>query len=249
MRIGLIFLLFSLLANSVFALPVRYTGLNDYVLIAPNQGETNTCLFMASTGAMEILLNKSLGITNPEVDGPTDLSERYTISEDSSSRNRTWFENAFLKFDSGEAILQRDLPYTGFTITGEINYAVWNYPANFVKLPRIKLPAIDTEFLFSYGQYSRNVLTDNQLTEIKEALLKYESPIIAMTNDSDYWHAQVIVGFDDELVGDCYELDPAACRGKKGAFYVRDSFGVRLELRSYEWYKVRGNAAAVLKLR
>ena len=77
-------------------LPSHYTGLNDYVLVAPNQGQVNTCLFMASTGAMEILLNKKMGIHHPQVNGPTDISERYTISEAVSARSNSWFEDAFL---------------------------------------------------------------------------------------------------------------------------------------------------------
>jgi hypothetical protein len=28
---------------------------------------------------------------------------------------------------------------------------------------------------------------------------------------------------------------------------VRDSFGVKVELRDYDWFKVKGNAAAVVK--
>jgi len=236
---------FALEANP---LPPRYTGLADYVVIAPNQGQVNTCLFMASTGAMEILLNKILGIRNPEPNGPTDISERYTISEDSIKNSGAWFEDAFLKFNSGEAVLNRDMPFEAFTSTGEINYAVWNFPGNFKSAPRIKLPKVDTEYLFSYSKYAMGVLNESHLRQVKEALLKYESPIITVGNDEDYWHVTVIVGYDDEIEGDCYELDSTVCEGKKGALYVRDSFGTRIEARSYEWFLRRQNSATVAKL-
>ncbi len=229
-------------------LPARYTELNDYVLVAPNQGQVNTCLFMAATGAMEILLNKKLGIRNPQVNGSTDISERYTISESSSNRSRTWFEDAFLKFDSGEAVLTRDMPFESFTEKGDINYSVWNVPSIFDTAPRIKLPKVETVYLFSYDKYSRGVLSQSHLEQVKEALVKHQSPIIAVGNDEDYWHVTVIVGYDDHLEGDCYELDSKICRGKKGAVYVRDSFGTRLEARSYEWFLRRQNSAAVAKL-
>ncbi len=235
-------------AGSENSLPVRYTDLNDYVVISPNQGQVNTCLFMASTGAMEILLNKKLGIRNPEPNGPTDISERYVISESSSKRSGAWFEDAFLKFDSGEAILNRDLPFESFTSTGEINYAVWNYPSNFKFAPRIKLPRVETEYLFSFNKYAMGVLDESHLKKVKQALIRYESPIITVGNDEDYWHVTVIVGYDDELEGDCYELDSSVCEGKKGALYVRDSFGARIEARSYEWFLRRQNSASVARL-
>lgn len=248
-------LLSALSINSAFAglhqnlhLPSRYTGLNEYVLVAPNQGQVNTCLFMAATGAMEILLNKKLGIRNPQVNGSTDISERYTISEASASRSHSWFEDAFLKFDSGEAILTRDLPFESFSENGDINYGVWNVPSIFDTAPRIKLPKVDTELLFTFDKFSRGVLSQSHLDQVKEALVKYQSPIISVGNDEDYWHVTVIVGYDDNLEGECYELDSKVCQGKKGAVYVRDSFGTRLEARSYEWFLRRQNSAAVAKL-
>ena len=230
------------------ALPTRYTELNDYVLQAPNQGQVNTCLFMGATGAMEILLSKKLGIKHPQPLGPTDISERYTISEAASSRSHSWFEDAFLKFDSGEAILTRDMPFESFTAEGDINNDVWNVPSNFDTAPRIKLPKVDTILLFSNDKFARGVLDDSHLQRVKEALVKYRSPIITVGNDEEYWHVTVIVGYDDYLEGDCFELDSKVCRGKKGVLYVRDSFGTRVEARSYEWFLRRQNSAAVAKL-
>ncbi len=236
-------------AQAEKGLPSHYTGLNDYVVEAPNQGQVNTCLFMAATGAMEILLSKKLGIRHPEANGPTDISERYTISENfSSKRSRSWFEDAFLKFDSGEAVLTRDMPFESFDEDGDINYSVWNRPANFDSAPRVKLPKIETIYLFSHDKYSKGVLNQEHLNHVKESLVNHESPIITVGNDEDYWHVTVIVGYDDNLVGDCYELDSSVCEGKKGSFYVRDSFGTRIEARSYEWFLRRQNSAAIAKL-
>jgi hypothetical protein len=230
-------------------LPARYVELNDYVVEAPNQGQVNTCLFMGATGAMEVLLNKKLGIKHPKVKGDTDISERYTISEVSSNRSKSWFEDAFLKFDSGEAVLTRDMPFESFDEYGDIDYGMWNVPSNFDTAPRIKLPKVDTVFLFAVGnKYSRGVLTDSYVKQVKEALVKYQSPVITVGNDEDYWHVTVITGYDDTVEGDCYEIDSKICAGKKGVFYVRDSFGVRLEARSYEWFIRRQNSAAVAKL-
>lgn len=231
------------------AFPERFTGLNDYVIKAPNQGDTNTCLFVASTGAMEILLNKHLNHRNPKINGATDISERYAISAPWSKRPSSWLESAVLKFDSGEAVLQKDMPYTAFTATGDINYSVWNFPANFYTAPRISVPKIDTELLFQVGdRYSRNVLNETHLQRLKQTLLQKHSPILLNNNDTEYWHVVVVVGFDDDLKGHCYELDEQVCEGKKGALYIRDSNGYGLEQRSYEWFYKRANAAAVVTL-
>lgn len=240
----------STFAAEESALPAKYVELNDYVITAPNQGQVNTCLFMAATGAMEILLNKKAGIKRPRAHSDFDLSERYTISERGSPlRSKSWFEDAFLKFDSGHAILARDVPFESFDEEGDIDYGVWNTPGAFGTAPRIKLPKIDTVFLFSVGtKYSRGVLNASHVQQVKEALTKYRSPIITVGNDEDYWHVTVITGYDDTIEGDCYELDSKICRGKKGAFFVRDSFGNRLDTRSYEWFIRRQNSAAVAKL-
>ncbi len=242
--------LFFSFANQSFALelPSKFTMLNDYIVKAPNQGQANTCLFMAATGAMEILLAKKMGVKDPEQGSVYDLSERYTINAPLSSyRSKSWFEDAFLKFDSGEAVLNRDMPFESFDEDGNMN-DMWSMPSNYNSAPRIKLPKVDTVYLFSFDRYSRGVLNDSYVRQVKEALVKYESPIITVGNDEDYWHVTVITGYDDNLVGDCYELDSSVCVGKKGVFYVRDSFGIRVEARSYEWFMRRQNSAAVAKL-
>jgi len=232
-----------------FDLPARYTDLNDYVIAAPDQGDTDTCLFQASTGVMEILLNKSLGNHNPQVRGDTDISELYTISAPSSNRSMSWFQDAFLKFDSGEAFLQKDEPFEGWTDDGDINDYVWDMPDDYYTLPRIKLPKIDSVLLFSMGdgRYSRGVLDQSYVDIVKQALIKYQSPILVVGNDTDYWHVVVITGYDDTIQGSCYELTSTSCH-TMGAFYVRDSFGTRLEARSYDWFVRRNNSAAVAKL-
>jgi hypothetical protein len=163
---------------------------------------------------------------------------------------RYWFEDAFMTFNTGEAILNKDIPFEAYTENGDENLAVWNRPENFDSAPRIKLPKVDTVFLFSLGtKYSKNVLDESHVLKVKEALVKHRSPVITVGNDEAYWHVTVITGYDDEATdGACYELDSKVCKGKKGAFYVRDSFGSGVEKRSYEWFIQRQNSATVAKL-
>ncbi|MBC7396410.1 MAG: hypothetical protein H7333_03110 [Bdellovibrionales bacterium] len=232
-------------------LPSSFRALNDYVIPSPNQSEAGTCAFMAATGAMEILLNKKLGIHHPVVGGETDLSERFTIvSPASNTVPKAWYEEMFLKFNNGVAVLFKDMPFEFYTENGDQDFGVWGMPSNYLTAPRIKLPPVETVLLFSLGnQYSRLVLDQSHVEMVKAALVKYQSPVIAVGNDEEFWHVVVITGYDDNAEdGTCYELASTVCKGKKGIFFVRDSFGTRLEKRSYEWFIRRQNSASVAKL-
>lgn len=61
-------------------LPSSYTNLLKYVQEAPDQGDTAARLFMASTGAVELLLNKQYNITYPRTGDINDISERFTLN-------------------------------------------------------------------------------------------------------------------------------------------------------------------------
>lgn len=244
LSISFISLLFS---TAVLARPSSYTELLDYVQEAPDQGDTNTCLFVASTGAMELIANKVNGIKNPQPYGPFDLAESYVINAPATV-TKAFFETPVLKFNRGFGYANKDWPFEAFTSTNNTNSTVWNTHPQISKLPKVTLPEIETIKLFQFGgRWSTYVLTDAHVEEIKEALWKYKSPVIINYNDEDYWHVILIVGYDDNLPGECYDTDPKECEGDIGAFYVRDSFGVKVELRDYDWFRVKGNAAAVVK--
>jgi len=76
----LTFILMFLSAAAAFARPSSYTELLDYVQEAPDQGDTNTCLYVASTGAMELIANKEAGIKNPQPFGKYDLAESFVYN-------------------------------------------------------------------------------------------------------------------------------------------------------------------------
>src|SRR6478735_8851406 len=91
----------SLLFNAgAFARPSSYTELLDYVQEAPDQGDTNTCLFVASTGAIELIANKENGIKNPKPYGPYDLAESFTINAP-NTEVKSFFETPVLKYNNG----------------------------------------------------------------------------------------------------------------------------------------------------
>lgn len=241
----LVFLLICL-SQHTFASPVAYTELLDYVQEAPDQGETNTCLFMASTGAMELLANKANGIKNPQPYGPYDLSESWLVWASNTVTKGFW-DTPVLRFNNGYGVHISEWPYEAWSDYA-INNSVWTRHPNFDKLPKTKLPKVETLTLFQKGgRWSTNVIGKAEIDQIKEALWKYKSPVLVNYNDEDYWHVILIVGYDDTLTGECYDTDPKECASDIGSFYIRDSFGVKVEVRDYDWFRVKGNAAFVVK--
>lgn len=231
---------------AVMARPSSYTELLDYVQQAPDQGDTNTCLFVASTGAIELLANKEHGIKNPDFHGPFDLAESFTINAPNTV-NKSFFENPVLRYNKGFGIHAKDWPYEAWNGTS-VNHSVWYRHPQMSTLPKLEVPQVETIKLFQYGnRWSTYVLNADHIEQIKEALWKYKSPILVNYNDESYWHVILIVGYDDNLPGECYDTDPKECEDDIGSFYIRDSFGVKVELRDYDWFKVKGNAAFVVK--
>lgn len=233
-------------------LPGKYTELIRYVQPAPDQGETNTCLFMASTGAMEILLNQKYNVRRPRKNGRFDLSESFLIHQynfsDRSDPQEHFIENAVAKFNHGEAVLNRDWPVP-LDANGVAEMSVWNLHPLFSTLPRIKIPAVKSELLFARGRkYSTGVLRPEDILTVKKALVERRSPVIINYNDDDYWHVVLIVGYSDRAKGVCYEMEKEDC-AERGAFAVRDSDGKKYEFRSYDWFLEKANAAAVVELK
>jgi hypothetical protein len=232
--------------------PSRYLDLLPFVQAAPNQGETNSCWFQASTGAMELLLNKKYNIRAPKKNGRFDLSESFLINQrdyiDRENPPTHFIEEVVTRFNHGEAVLNKHWPFNAFNEDGTDSFASWNKHENFDELPRLKVPKVKTEFLFARGKkYATGVLRSEDIETIKMTLFKKKSPVIVNYNDDGYWHVVLIVGYDDNRQGECYEIERKDC--KKGSFYVRDSNGHRWNRRAYNWFLENGNAAAVIELR
>lgn len=243
----LLLFVFSIFNVQAQDLPSKYTELLKYVQPGPDQGETGTCLFVASTGAMELIANKKEGIKNPQPYGKYDLSESYLINARVWSSGKSFWEEAFLRFNWGYGIHIDDWPYDGWNDQQE-DQTVWN-SRTIANMRKVQLPKVETIRLFIHGnRWSTRVLDDSHIQQIKEALWKYKSPILANYNDDGFWHVITIVGYDDNLPGNCYDKTPEAeCADDVGSFYVRDSFGIPIEVRDYDWFRIKGNAAFVTK--
>jgi hypothetical protein len=239
----------NLLLDSVQASdqPSRYTELLDYVQEGPDQGRTASCLFVASTGAMELIANKKHGLKNPMAYGKYDLAESFLMHAPvHTRRGKNFFEIQVLKFNIGYGIHIDDWPFDAWDDLGPIR-RVWN-SRDWRELKKVKLPNVETVPLFRLGnKWSMNVLEFNHIQQVKKALLTYRAPIMVNYNDNGFWHVVLIVGYDDKLPGNCYQITKKECETTTGSFYIRDSFGRHTELRDYDWFRVKANAAIIIK--
>ncbi len=206
---------------------------------------------MASTGAMELLLNRKHNVRRPRPNGRFDLSESFLIHQYNFSSRKDpqehFIEGVIAKFNRGEAVLNRDWPVP-LDAKGVAEMSVWNLHPQFPSLPRVEVPGIKSELLFSRGRkWATEVLLPEDVETVKRALVERRAPVIINYNDDGYWHVVLIVGYSDRAKGICYELEEEECN-KRGAFALRDSDGKRYEFRAYNWFLKYANAAAVVEL-
>lgn len=248
-----VFIMILLLSSSLYAkrteYPSKYTELIKYVQPAPQQGHTGTCLYVASTGAIELILNKKNKIKNPVPYGPNDLSESFLINAPFyyPSDGKSLWERIVLKFNNGFGIHIDDWPFDAW-INFRVNRQVWD-DRDITHFKKIYVPKIDTEKLFSFGnKWTTHVLDESHIDLIKKELWGNKSPIMVNYNHDGYWHMVLIVGYDDRLPGSCLLISSDECERDLGSFYVRDSAeGMGISVRDYDWFKTLGNTAIVIK--
>lgn len=238
-------------ALGVTELPSKFIDLLPYVQPAPDQGRTGTCIYVGSTGAMEIIANKKYGIKNPKSYGRYDLSEGFLINApaipEEEAEDKIFLEKQVLKFNVGFGILAKVWDFDVWN-GSRPDRTVWDN-RDYSQMPKVPLPKIETIFLFKEGKdrWATNVLDDSHIDMIKEALVTHQSPVLITYNDSGFWHVINIVGYDDRVPGKCYETPQEECDDDVGSFYVRDSFGLSVEVRDYDWFRIKGNTAVVVK--
>jgi hypothetical protein len=247
-----IFILLFILLSNVRAMgsiqPSRYIELLKYVQPAPQQGKTGTCLYVASTGAVELIMNKKDNIINPVPYGPNDLSESYLINAPLvSTEGKSSWEKVVLKFNNGFGIHIDDWPFDAW-INASKNQGVWD-DRDIAHMPKVTVPRIDTTHLFSLGnRWSINILEKSHIEIIKEALWKNKSPVLVNYNHGGFWHVVLIVGYDDQLPGKCMLVSESDCDKDLGSFYVRDSAeGMSISVRDYDWFRILGNTAILIR--
>jgi len=246
----------------------------DYVLASPNQFDAGSCLFMTTTGAVELLIHQHTDMDSVEYNGDTDLSERFLMSayqDVPSSTIRYWLTDTVYTYNHfGGSLLNRDYPFTaGYgreTSSGLVpcdaddSGAYYSCSYNwFDKRPDnwqdllVETPSIDRTVAFtdparsSSSQWNVGLMDDEDVEKIKYLLRTRRAPVVVIYNHYLYWHADLIVGYDDTVSTDgCpmveSSLDYFADEGanqyinkieahmddigdctSQGVFYVRDS--------------------------
>lgn len=247
----------------------------NFALASPNQLDAGTCLYMSNTGSMEILINQHVDPTAVKYGGDTDLSERYLMNVSdlvSKETIRYSITDTIYSFnEAGGALLSRDYPFMcGYVkenasgarvpaIKGEEG-AYFSAAANwFNELPNgwqeslVQTPAVERTTIFVDPKKNKNsvwnvgLMNDDIVERIKYELRTKNAPVIVVYNHYLYWHANIVVGYDDnEPSGGCpmvessmeyfNEKDAGAYTEKiqahidalggcsdQGVFYVRDS--------------------------
>ena len=225
-------------------LPNRHDSLLEYVQEAPDQGDVASCLYMATTGSIELLLNQKYGIRYPKKGDLFDISERFTMNFRIKHRG-SWHTTAMPRLNKGWAISENNLPFTAWTEEGEVNRSMWRKPSDFYDIERMKIDhkfKADRLFVRGKNRHSRYVVKPKDIEAIKKALVENNAPVLAYYNHNRWWHVVNIVGYDDNAIGECTHTPEPECN-TTGAFYVRDSLGKMTHLRSYDWLRVNANAA------
>lgn len=250
MKSLLIILFIHLFPNTAMSVttPPRFLQLLPFVQQAPDQGRTGTCLYVASTGAMELIANKKYNIKNPKPYGPYDFSESFLISQKAhpDAKDKLFLEKVVHRFNWGYGILSREWDFDVWN-GSHPDRTVWE-ARDWTNMTKVPVPPIETIPLFAEGdRWATDVLDDSHVELVKEALWEHRSPVLISYNDNRYWHVIMVVGYDDTVPGNCYQIPEEECREDVGSFYVRDSFGLSVELRDYDWFRKKVNHAAVVK--
>lgn len=251
------------------------TSLVDYVLASPNQFDAGSCLFMTTTGAVELLMHQHTDLGTVEYNGETDLSERFLMSayqDVPSSTLRYWLTDTVYTYNYvGGSMLNRDYPFTaGYvreTSSGNLvpcdrddDGAYYSCSYNwFDKRPDgwedmlVDTPTVERTVAFtdpsrsSSAQWNVGLMDDEDVEKIKYMLRTRRAPVVVIYNHYLYWHADIIVGYDDTVsTGGCpmvessmdhFDSEGASGYTQKieahmedigpctteGVFYVRDS--------------------------
>lgn len=250
-------------------------SLLPFALASPNQLDGGSCLFMSTTGAMEILINQGLDMETVHYQGDSDLSERFLMNAGGyvpREEMRYYLTDTMYAYNVlGGSLLNRDYPFTaGYVVDtpsggmakadAETEGAYFSCQLNWIdELPEgwrdmlVDTPASERTSIFVHpvrdeaAKWDVGLMTEEHIERIKYELRTKRSPVIIVYNHFLYWHADIIVGYDDLLEsGGCpmveasldhfategaeayvqriedHKAEQGGCRSQ-GVFWVRDS--------------------------
>ncbi len=201
-----------------------FSEMVPFALRAPDQEEAGSCLYMSLTGIAEWWLAR----LNPRAlrtpDGPIDLSERYLmniagVNEDSNGIANWKTDSVYLFNYRGGTLRNVDYRFAkgwyskdaGGTIHKsyagapgahyDAFYSWLDERSSAAQAPFVKLPRFRREVLFAdpeSNQWNTGVMPFDIVDRIKAALVEKKAPVQVIYNHFGYWHATVILGFNDE---------------------------------------------------
>lgn len=203
-----------------------YTELLSYVLPSPNQEEAGSCLYMSLTGIGEWWLARLNPNSHRVSDGDFDLSERYLMNlsgvDEASSPVANWKTDSIFLFaaESEGALRNRDYRFTkGWFVETEDSYvratagtpgAELGTQINWMdersgvgRVERVKMPEFQRSVLFAdpqSNQWNVGIAPDELVAKMKAALRQNKAPLHVLYNHYGYWHAVMVVGYDDQYV-------------------------------------------------
>jgi hypothetical protein len=182
---------------------------------------------MSLTGAAEIWLARM----NPQLprtaDGPLDLSERWLMNASADGRYTQGIQhwrvdsvqlfnnmremptNAAYRFTKGWYTVSQSGAYVRSDATAK--GAVYDTPYNWIDdrgeagPERVRLPRFSREILFedpARDSWNVGVAPESLVEKIKVALRTTHAPVQVIYNHFGYWHAHLIVGYDDDTPTD-----------------------------------------------
>ncbi len=198
----------------------RMEELNQFVLPSPDQQDAGSCLYMASTGAVEVLLNKDPKTRDLKSDGRSDLSERYLMNVSARADSKSWLTDAVLEFNQYGAVRNSDYRYTKGWLkeSGGANVpasrgaegAVYSTRYNWlddlngtVEAKAIDVPTIRRSIIYQdpdENQWNTGIMEPSDIEKIKTHLRTKKTPVLFVYNHYGYWHAVAIVGYNDSKV-------------------------------------------------
>ncbi|MBF0299309.1 MAG: hypothetical protein HQK51_11350 [Oligoflexia bacterium] len=240
-----------------------------YTLAAPNQLGAGSCLYMATTGAVELLVNQQKNITyDPNLyDGDYDFSERYLMNLYVNGYNNL-YDLVYKINVAGGMLLNKDYRFTmGYykknllgklvktyasdkkAIYGETYNWINEYSNSGLSKKIVPLNKLDRELIFTNSnRWNVGVMSGTTVQKIKDKLDQYKAPVVVIYNHYGYWHAVVIVGYNDNVeIAGCPFVDSTlayfkkngnntyynkivnakkkdgGCNTSRGVFYIRDS--------------------------
>ena len=206
--------------------PSQLRGFNEWVPFvtrSPDQGEAGSCLYMSTTGLAEMFLARANPNTPVALDGPMDLSERYSMNIASTPRFtqqvRNWRTDTIYIFNNPRsAVMNSSYRFTkGWffdTASGYVEappnapgaeygeHFNWVNQSSTVTTGFVDLPAFEREVLFADpagDQWNVAVAPADLVDRVKEAMVRRGGPVQVIYNHMGYWHAVNIIGFDDDM--------------------------------------------------